>query len=502
MTEAGRFNAGGAARTGRSAARSSVRMFLGEALVVPTGLIVVAYLARELGPSGYGLFTLTATMVLYVEFVVSAFFSQPLVRLISSTDDPRPVIAAATRLRLVVDISAVALVWLAAPAVAGALDEPGMFPILRLFAFDIPLYGLARTRRDSLIGLRLFDRAALAAALRWISRLVLIVLLVELGWSITGAVVASIGASAIEALAARSGIRISYLARTGFPLRRLLGYAIPLFISYVSLLLFARTDLFMLKLLGIGTLGVGIYAAAQNVALTIRLVGRALSPVVLALLSSVRAAGDMDAGRSAVVNGFRAIFALAPLVALVSASASEITRLLFGPGYVGASVALAILAPAAYALVIVSVGWAMLIAAGRPRLVLCLAVPLTGLAVLGNVLAVPRFGIAGAATVTLAVSWSCAIATTGAVCWVWAARPSLRTVLRSALTGCAVTVIAILWPAPGLLILVKLTILSTAAVALLVALGELSAGELCEAFALLGRDDGAPDDSVSIRNRS
>jgi O-antigen/teichoic acid export membrane protein len=42
----------------------TIRVFLAEALLLPTGLLTTAYVTRKLGPEGYGLFVLAATLVL------------------------------------------------------------------------------------------------------------------------------------------------------------------------------------------------------------------------------------------------------------------------------------------------------------------------------------------------------------------------------------------------------------------------------------------------------
>src|SRR5205809_765178 len=80
--------------------------------------------------------------------------------------------------------------------IAALLGTPALTGRLRLFAGDIPLFCLAQAHRNILVGLGEFQQRALAAAARWTSRLVLVLLFVGLGWSIDGAILGSIGASA------------------------------------------------------------------------------------------------------------------------------------------------------------------------------------------------------------------------------------------------------------------------------------------------------------------
>ncbi len=54
----------------------TIRVFLAEALILPTGLLSAAFLTRSLGPRDYGLFTLAATIVVWTEWVATSAFSR------------------------------------------------------------------------------------------------------------------------------------------------------------------------------------------------------------------------------------------------------------------------------------------------------------------------------------------------------------------------------------------------------------------------------------------
>jgi O-antigen/teichoic acid export membrane protein len=469
-------------------------LFIGESLIVPTGLLTVAFLTRRLGPEGYGLFTLAATMVLWIEFAITSFCSRPTIRFVGTVEDPSTVATTVSRLRLVIDLATMVLVWLAAPPVAAFLGEPEMTVILRLFAIDIPLYGRARVQRDILVGLGRYGRAALATSGRWIFRLVFIVILVEAGLSIRGAVIGSIGASIIEALINRTGMGWLLFGRLGFPVRRMLGYAVPLFLTSVLMLLFNRMDLFLLKILGATTARVGAYAASQNASLVVGILGVALSPVVLSTLSRQRASGERESARATVRNGLRAVVLYTPLVALISMSASEIVPFLFGPGFEDGIAVLAILSFAALGLVLHGVGCATLTAAGEPRLILALTVPVPVIALIGHLAVIPRYGMTGAATVSLVVTWLGTSLVLLAVARVWRSWPGLLTIVRSAATSVVVVAAAGMWSAPGAWVVVKLAVLAGFALLLLLVLGELKTPEIRSVMALfsadVGRDNG------------
>ena len=146
---------------------------------------------------------------------------------------------------------ATAFFWVFAWPIADLLDIPTLVPYLRLFALDIPIFCLAYAHRQLLIGRGLFQVRAVASGGRWIARLAIIAALVEYaGWSINGAIIGSLGASVVELIMARWFVRPPLLSQSSFPPQRLFGYALPLFLFAMSLRLFDKLDLFMLKNIG------------------------------------------------------------------------------------------------------------------------------------------------------------------------------------------------------------------------------------------------------------
>ena len=208
----------------------TIWVFLAEALLVPTGFFITVFLTRRLGPEDYGLFTLAAVLVAWIESSIKSLFASTMVKFVGQAEDWRPVGATVAQLHLAASAGATLLLWLFASPIATLLDEPALATYLRLSALDIPLYSLARVHRNILVGIGDFRQRALVSAGRWITRLLLIVLLVELGFSVPGAILGSIGASLVELVIGRYYVRPSLFARANFPVRPLWGYAAPLFL--------------------------------------------------------------------------------------------------------------------------------------------------------------------------------------------------------------------------------------------------------------------------------
>src|SRR5918999_5304120 len=131
----------------------TVRVFLAESLLIPTGLLAAAYLARRLGPEGYGLFTVATAIVAWIEWSLTALFARAAVKLVADARDWRPIGSTILSVHLFLSVGAALLLLAAAPAIAGLLGTPPLAAYLRIFAADIPLFCLAQAHRNILVGL-------------------------------------------------------------------------------------------------------------------------------------------------------------------------------------------------------------------------------------------------------------------------------------------------------------------------------------------------------------
>jgi O-antigen/teichoic acid export membrane protein len=465
-----------------------VRVFLAESLLIPTGLLTAAYLARRLGPDGYGIFVVAAALVGWIEWGLVALLSRTSVRFVADAEDWRPVGATLVSAQAVLaTIAALLLVVLAAP-IAGVLGTPALAGRLRLFAADIPLFCLAQAHRNILVGLGDFSERALAAAARWVSRLVLVIVFVELGLSIDGAILGSVGASLIELAVCRRFVRPGFSLSALLRLRTLWSYAAPLLLSALALRLFDKLDLITLTALGGTPEQAGRYGAAQNLAILPSLFALSFSQLLLASLT--RAYRDGDGAGPIARNALRGVLLLVPFVALAAGAAPEIVRLVFGPAFAAAAPLLAPLLFAAVALVLGSVASSVLIAAGRPGLTLALTGPLPVVAAIGYLVVIPRAGPEGASLVTFAAATLSAIALVLAVYRSCRVLPPAAPLLQSGIVSAAVYAAAVLWPAAGVLVVLKLAVIGVGIVIAFLLTGAIRPAELTAASSWWRRDAG------------
>lgn len=478
---------------GREALAGTVRVFAAESLVFPTGLVTVAFLTRWLGADGYGVFSLAALIVGWLEWGVVSLFSRAIILSIRGTEDWKPLATRIMHLHLALGLLSGALVFLAAPLVARVLSLPSLTGYLRLFALDVPLFLMAHGHRNIATGLGRFSHRARIAASRWIARMLLILILVGMGLSVTGAILASIAATAIELLVAQRYDRAPFFTRASTSGRRFLRAATPLVIAAIALKILQDADLFALKALGASSAGAGVYAGARILAQVTNVFSAAFAPLILSTLVRLVHAGDVDHARDMSRDALRLMLLLLPFAALVAGASDGIVALVLGTDFASAGPLLARLVFGGLAVAVMVVGGGILVAGGdldRSAWIMGMLVPLT---IAGHVWAIPRYGAMGAAWVSTGAMTVGALATLTAVARMWGVAPPGGTVARVALVSLAAGLAARAWPAEGWGLVAQVALFACAIPLTLVGLGEFSRREIRLAWrAVFPDQDDAP----------
>ena len=450
----------------------TARVFLAEALIVPTGLLTVALLTRHLGPSDYGRYTLAVTFALWLEWGFSAPFARAAVRLVGGAAEWGPMAALVVRVQFVVGVLTALALWVTAPIIARTLDEPALSSLLRLFSLDLPLFALAQAHQQVLIALGHFRVRALLSAARWIVRLVLIAAAVAFGLSVRGIVMAVVSTTAIEVALARRFVRPQLFGRVEVPVRQMFDYAVPLLLSALCLRVFDRIDVVLLKFFGRTSAEVGMYGAAQNLTLVTGLFSLSFSPILLSTLAQAVRAGDMTHARQIARDSMKIGLLLLPVAAIVAASARDIVALVFGTQYLASTAVFQWLIFAGVASVAISIVVAVLTGGSRPFWTLYAVAPLPVIAIIAHTWAIPRFGPVGAAMVTTLCGCGGAMFGVVAVYRLWQVTPPAASALRSVILAAGGALAASSWPSPGVLVIVKLAVLGLGVLVLLLVSGE------------------------------
>jgi len=461
--------------------------FMAEALVAPTGLILTAYLTRNLGPEGYGLFALAFTLISWATWSISSLFSRTAIKLVSEAEDWRPVGATVLRLYFVCGLGTMLLFWFGAEFMAGLLGEPKLKLYLQLFSLEPLFFILARAHSFILIGRGDYRRQAIPIAIRLVARMALIVSLVEMGFSVTGAVLGSVGAALAELAICRFYARPSLFHRSAFPAKELWSYATPLFLSAISMQLLGKVDLFALSAMG-GTLAeAGIYGAAQSMSIIPTIFSASFAPLLLSSLGRMIKEGQDIDTRAMARNSMRAVIGILPFAGMAAGSAREVVVFVFGSAFSPTAPLLALLIFAKVSIVMISVASVLMISANKPQWTFSLAGPMLLLALGGHALLIPKMGALGAASVTTAVSFIGGCISVACVYRLWQVLPQTSTILRSILLTALAYFAAISFPTQGFWLISKLLVITIAIPVCFEFLGEFSHKEIELARTVLRR---------------
>lgn len=455
-----------------------IKVLGADVLGIPAGLAILIYLTRRLGPSGYGVFALATTAVLWVEWSLAALFGRAAVKLMSETADWRAYGTALIRLQIGFGTAVGVAAALLASPLAEALGAPELTPIIRILSLDLPLFMWAQSYRSIAVGQGRYVTRASLSAFHQIARVSLMVVLVEMGFSIRGAVASLICTSALDVGFGWWRTGLSPFGRGHIDRLELWRYAVPTFLFAGSLRLFDKIDLFMLQSIGGSVALTGIYGAAQRASYIPTLIAGSFAPLLLASMSTLRTQGSEKRSRSLGSESLRLLILLLPFAVIVSVTAEPLIRLFLGPGYSSSGSLVSILIFAGVAELVVYFGASILTAVGRPGLTFAIAGPLVPMAIVLQWFAIPSYGAPGAALVTTTLATIAAVTTLIACAVVAGTFPGRPVTLWAFFWSGVAVVASSLWAAEGWLVLLKIFALSLLVAAGLVVSGQLGRQEL------------------------
>ena len=381
-------------------ARGTLSVLAAEALALPVAILLAAYVTRRLGPAGYGVYALAASLVAWVEWTAAAVLSRAVIREASARPDDSRLGTTAVQLNVLLGTAAALILWASAPLLARLTGEPALTHPLRLLCWDIPLFTTGMAHRSLLVGLGAFQARAVLPAIRWLGRLVLVVTLVSRGWAVDGVVIGILAATAAEVAVARIWMHPPIFGASREVWRALMADALPFLALSVTLRLFDRIDLLLFKVLGGTTAQAGLYGAAQNLEWALSIVSVAFPPLLLATLTRLYVAGEGAAASRMASQSLRIVGWLLPLAGLAAGTGRPFASWLFGPAFADAGPLLGPLLIGGVAQVVMAVQIMTLTAAGHPNAFVRISVAMVALAIVGGLVVIPVFGAMGAALVT------------------------------------------------------------------------------------------------------
>lgn len=388
----------------------AAQMLAAQALNVPLGVLTNALLTRTLGPEMFGLYVLIGSIGAWFEVFGVRTLSRTSVRLIATADDWKNTASQFLQIHFLVGIAEGVILFLTAPLIAAALSAPALTPYLRIATLELPIAALMRLQESTLIGQKHFGGRARIMAAHGLIRLALVFWLLQNGLSLTGALVADVGAVAGQFLIARWLLPVPIAFHRSMPWRAIGSYAVPLFLYTIAISLYQNLDILLVKLLQANPEATGFYGAAETLMSMSGMISVAIAPLLLAVLAGLWHKGNRQGAGVVITQAVRLHLIILPFITLAAGSAREIIQFLYGDAYLPAAPIMAWLVFAGLATMLHSMITSCLTAIGEPRLTFWVTAPMLPCLVILALITNPTLGSVG-----IAMS-STIVITTGGVC--------------------------------------------------------------------------------------
>lgn len=385
-------------------------VFIGISLELFISFVAKVIIAQTLGPTDYGVVTIGVTLLTALSLLASLGMGTTLGRYVPRFDDEtdrRGVLVSGFQLVLPVAIIVAVSVYLAAgPLATRIFDDASAAPIIRVFAFAIPLATVLKLTVAALQGYRTATpKVVLQNVLLPVSRFAFVAVVILAGFRATGIAWAYAGA-----YAATAALSVWYLYRHTSLFDRtegatamhgeLLRFSLPLLVSSGMFIIFNDTDSLLIAALDTSS-SVGIYDTVYVVGTFLRLGLISFSFLFVPIISELHSNenyAEMERMYKLVTKWiFVGTF---PVFAAVLLFPEQALRLTFGTQYLPGSTALAVLSIGFFVHVIAGLNINTLTAIGETKLIMYNNVFVALLNVVLNLVLIPRYSFVGAAAAT------------------------------------------------------------------------------------------------------
>jgi O-antigen/teichoic acid export membrane protein len=384
-------------------------------LVVELGISFVgkALIARELGRVKYGGVSLGITTAAIASTLILLGLRNGVGRYLPRDDDPgerRSVLVSAFRIAVPLSMLAGLGVFLAAPVLATEVfSDPGVAPVMRVFAVAIPFGAVMKLALGSVQGMQdSLPKVAIQNVTFPVTRFAGIVVALLVGAGSLGVSYAYLVSYVAAALA---GL---YYLWTRTPLfsfdtpyrgreRELLSFSLPLVVTGAMSIIISDIDMYMLGALrGTGVVGDYnvVYPLAQLLLVAISSFGFLFMPAV-SELDADGAEDDRMKRLYQVVTKWVVVVTL-PVFLVFLAFPRWTILYSFGGEYVGGATALSVLAVGFFLHTVFGLNKGALTSLGHTRLLMYDDIVAAAANIIINLALIPPFGLVGAAVATTA----------------------------------------------------------------------------------------------------
>jgi O-antigen/teichoic acid export membrane protein len=457
--------------------QNAIHLLVARGFFMVSSYFVSIMLARGLGPLEYGVYGVIVSVLMWIEALGSAGVPAATAQLLPQHQHQMPEVEQAARLLLLLSsLLLFAISWWMAPTLANLFDMPTGTALFRLAILDIPLSGIYCAYQGILSGHRRFGSQGVAFIIYGFTKLAGILTLFALGLTVSAALV-------VNALA--TGSVLAYLVvrfpprgpLPSYALLRSMGHlAIPMGLYLICLQLLLSLDLWSLKAFNTGSgEAIGIYVAALNVAKVLGIVPPVLTGILFASLAWALVRADEGAAQRLIqASGRFALIILLPICTLLTLHSQAVLMLLYTGVYATGGTYLGLQLITFMLLSFLDMFFNAITVAGKPYHAAGILLALIPIALLFNLLLIPKFGPLGAATALMLTTGLATLMAAFLAYQRFGPLLRLKTIVNVAASTAIITLISLWIPVMGFWFLLKFFILLIIYLLVLSLLRELS----------------------------
>jgi O-antigen/teichoic acid export membrane protein len=349
----------------QESARGGLILFVGNLFSTGITTVTTIFIARLLGPDGYGIYTLAFVIPSLlnqfagfgVNFAVTRYVAFHVSK--GELERAKSITRTASVFLLLFGALLSAGNFLLAPyLVSPFLHRPELTSLVQLTSLWVLGVAITQSTQASFIGWSMMAEASGFNVLLSVLKLVLTVGLILAGFGVYGAIVGHVGSYVLDGVIAVVALYFLKMRPWGHrtehflgDVRSMLGYGFPLFAGQIATGLAAQYALIVLAAIANNAV-VGYFQAANNVTVAITVLSSALSISLFRSFAALHGLEE-DIALAFAYSVKYASYILTPLAFFLLATAAPLVDLLYGSSYVPS---VALLQVAAISFLPVSVG--------------------------------------------------------------------------------------------------------------------------------------------------
>src|SRR3989344_4603665 len=472
----------------QSMGAGTVYLMASEVPLLLVNYIIHIALARYLGVEAYGIFGVLMSLYL----INRAFFGNGLPKAVSklisgSKGDISRLYASSLKVQWYLTLCFALIYIVFAKGFAVLLHDPSLtYYIMLMGIISIPLSMVSLYSSGFLNGLRMYKEQAIVKTIIPLTRLILVVLFLLLGFKLAGVLTGYLLSyiitfficlwymSRIKPSTPTSDILAGEKYNRQFITKKILFFALPLTFASLGYTLLRNVSTLFIKYFLNDNAAVGLYTAASTLSNVPFMIFVPVSFTLLSSISTAAASGNTTLVRKYISQSLRyMLLLLLPLTALLAATSQELLTFLYSETYASGASVLSLLLVSSVLLAIFSALASVITGVGKPKFEMISGI-LFMIVLLGlSILLIPSLGLIGAAIAFLITSFI-ALAVAGIYVYkLFNTLMSLRSFIVISLCSGITFIFAWLWHYSGILLLVNYAVLAGLYFLLLYLFGEI-----------------------------